>query len=218
MLLLCLVPFSSSSKPGDNVDWHLVIFNKWFNLKRKFNIKYFTYITCDCEYFCFKCNWLKPNKQNQQHYAKYVRLPMSKQCYQVGYLVDNDWVWFNQQNVNWDEHNELYKESDTYKTKFMLIEDDGTKTKVNVEVKAQGRRFAPIMLKSTLLKNLYCKLNKTEVTEVDVCISTDMNSYKGKGEQINTHLYHPFIFNLMLSWVDFKNYRLGEILNGRKFI
>ena len=217
MLMLGLVPFSNQSKPGDDVNWYLVLFDKWINLGRKFNYKYFTYITCSDGFFGFKCHWLKPNKPNRDYFAIYKQVPWSKMCYERGYLIKGQWVWLEDDDLNMEAKDEIYKKSDTYTTKFILVEDN-KRTRVETTVKAEGRRFAPICLKPYWLKTLYCNLFKSEIKEVEIRFSTDIGEGRGTWKGGMGRTYYPFMYNLMLSWVDFKNEKLGEILNGQKFI
>ena len=215
--IFALLPFSKTSTSCDDVNWHLVICNKWIDIGRKLPQKYFTYLCYDSadNYFTFKCKWLKYNKEDS--FAKHWQAFWTGIAFKTGFFIADEWVWFYTDDINYDDVKYYEDLSDEYRTSFKLIEGD-ERVPVDVTVIAEGRKYAPSILKFRWLKELYCKLFNHTKEKVNIRFSTDIGEGKGTWKGGTMSVYHPYILNLMLSWVDFKNEKLGEILNGQKFI
>jgi hypothetical protein len=216
MYIFALLPFSKISTTCD-VNWHLVIFNKWIDIGRKLPEKYFTYLCYDSadNYFTFKCKWLKYNKEDS--FAKHWQAFWALIEYKRGFYIADEWVWFNRSDINYDDVKYYEELSDEYNTSFKLIEGEERIT-VNVTIKGEGRKYAPRILKFNWLKDIYCNIFKTHTEDVNISFSTDIGPDRGTWKGGIVSSWYPFIINLMLSWVDFKSQKLGEILNGQKFI
>ena len=83
MYILALLPHSRTSRAGQIVPWHLVLFNRWFNTHRLFNWKWETSLSYDSSKGCFSFHayWLKNIKSSNEedsYYFKKWYLPWRK--------------------------------------------------------------------------------------------------------------------------------------------
>lgn len=216
MYIFALLPYSKESKSGDNIPWHIVIFNKWINTGKYFPIKWKTNFSYDTGYFSFTCNWLKPNStgfdDTDKYFAKYIMAPWIGRAFERGFYINDTWIWST--DISYEGTQLLSNMSDKYVGKFSFM-DEKEKVEATATLKGEARRYAPECLKFLWLKRLYCKLFKKEVKDAYISFSTELGPQRGSWKGGAIGVTHPFVINLMFSWLDFKAERLQEIIDGK---
>ena len=219
--IVALYPFSPDSirdanghsvdrKTGKRVNWHLVLFDRWFDLHTKeINPKWeFSLTNTDGigAELGFTRHWgndlVEDDWDGKPYHFQVIKLPWHYEAFKVGYLLGGKWKSTNIKRII--ERNSLEGKSDKRKFRFLMRAGDETLTN---EVTVHAVRYYDSIYWFPLwLKNLI-HWHRTHIElEFSEEIGKGRGSWKG-GILGMGAAFHKSIEN---SWYLFKN---GELLN-----
>lgn len=196
MDIFAFYPFSKTSKPGDNVTWHIVLFDKWFDTGRYFPDKYKTSLSVCCNDLVFMRHWGKPNKKGQMwngfiepdYYCKVWHLPWQRWAKNTYYLKDKKWVPMEDSpklgefHIEWDR---IEKERDKLVKTIAFMKD--------------GHRIITKCV-VTATKRLYCWWWLPKWLPIFPKVVKEINIKFDSSECEFYSTYYPFTKNLETSW------------------
>ena len=239
MDIIALLPYGKHTK-SDDVEWHLVIFDKWIKLNRTFPRKWKTYLSIDWEdgVMHFHRDWGKPNSCDagdhllktpekipewaEVDYHKVIRLPWERISYRYYNLKNGKWVLNT--GKTYEEQKEQEKDQDVYETTFHFFEDKETgKTSPN---KLPGDNVKRIVVKAkiTAWRRKYCwrilpkwlPIFPHIVDNIEIDLNEEIGRGRGSWKGGMMGRPYPFTKSLKESWNNFAHLELPKYLKGEK--